>query len=230
MIVSAVLCPSPPLLVSELSGPDPFAAELRDACSTAVTTLIDSSPDLIAVVGPADHTVTWPADAQLDLAAYGGLPRPPVKQPAPLAVGLGAMLLDQAGYDGPRLLQSVAHDEQLPRCLHLATRLHSSAARIGLLVVADGTARRTLKAPGYFDERAALFDAEIERCVSIGDLAALHDLDQTLAQDLMATGWSALQVLAGTLDGRQVNTKVVYAAAPFGVGYLVAVVTPKPGP
>lgn len=228
MIVSAALCPSPPLLVPELSGADPVAAQLHDACSTAVTTLIDSSPDLIAVVGPADHTATWPEDARLNLAGYGGLPSTPVAHPAPLAIGLGALLLDQAGYEGRLLLQSVGRDESLPRCLNLATQLGGKAARVGLLVIADGTARRTSKAPGYYDERAAPFDCEIERAVSTGDLAAIHDLSPTLAQQLMATGWPALQVLAGVFSGRSVNTKILYVGAPFGVGYLIAVLRPGP--
>jgi hypothetical protein len=228
MMVSAAVCPSAPLLVRELSGADPVAAKLRDACSTAVTALIDTSPDLIAVVGPADRTATWPEDAQLNLAAYGGLRRTPVTHPAPLAVGLGALLLDEAGYDGPRLLQSIGRHEPLPRCLLLATQLGSKAARVGLLVIADGTARRTPKAPGYYDERAAPFDAEIERTVSTGDLSAMHDLSRTLAHELLATGWPAFQVLGGAFSGRLVNRKTIYAGAPFGVGYLVAVLTPAP--
>ena len=106
------------------------------------------------------------------------------------------------------------------------TQLSNSAARVGLLVIADGTARRTKKAPGYFDERAGPFDAEIERAIASGDLAAIHALNPTFARELMATGWSALQVLAGAFHDRRVNTKTVYAGAPFGVGYLVAVLTP----
>jgi hypothetical protein len=222
VIISAALCPSPPLLVGELAGADPVAAELREACCEAVASLVASAPDLIAVVGPAERTETWPADARLNVSAYGGLPRPTVARPAPLAVGLGALLLDRGGYHGPRLLQSVGPDEPLSGCLQLATEIGGSAARVGLLVMADGTARRTLKAPGYLDERAVPFDAEIERALSTGDLAALHALDQPLAQELMATGWSALQVLAGAFGDRQPSTKILYADAPFGVGYLVA--------
>ncbi|WP_155355109.1 hypothetical protein [Acrocarpospora macrocephala] len=186
--------------------------------------LIATAPDMIAVVGSADRTQTWPADAELDISAYGGPPRPRVGRPAPLAVGLGALLLDEGGYTGPRLLQSVGHDEPLSACVELAAEVSASAARVGLLVMADGTARRTLKAPGYLDERAVPFDAEIQRAVSTGDLTALHGLDQTLARELMVTGWSALQVLAGTFCDREPDTKVLYADASFGVGYLVAVV------
>ncbi|GAA1822862.1 hypothetical protein HC028_15385 [Planosporangium flavigriseum] len=224
MIVSAVLCPSPPLLAAELSGSDPAAAQLREACSAAVATLVASAPDLIAVVGAADRTETWPEDAKANLSAYGGLARSDVTHPAPLAVGLGALLLDENGYAGPRLLRSVGYDEPLSGCLDLAAEISRSAPRVGLLVMADGTARRTLKAPGYLDERATPFDAEIQRAISDADLAALHALDRDLARELMATGWPALQILAGAFGDRQVSTKVRYADAPFGVGYLVAAI------
>jgi len=89
-------------------------------------------------------------------------------------------------------------------------------------VMADGSARRTLKAPGYLDDRAVAFDAEVERAVRAGDLSALQRLDQRLARDLMATGWPAWQVLSGALTGQIHDAEVLYCDAPFGVGYLVA--------
>jgi hypothetical protein len=235
MILSAALCPSPPLLVRELSGADPAAAELREACSVAVAMLAASAPDVIEVVGAADRTETWPADVRLDISGYGGPPAPKVARPAPLAVGMGALLLDEVGYRGPRLLRSVGPDEPLSTYGEVAAEIDAAATRVGLLVMADGTARRTLKAPGYLDERAAPFDAEIQRAVSTGDLAALQALDRTLARELMATGWPALQVLGAAFGGRRVSTKILYADAPFGVGYLVAALSaaapgdPAPG-
>ncbi len=58
MIVAAALCPGPPLLIRELSGADPAAAVLRDACHAAVATLVATAPDLVAVVGTADRAST----------------------------------------------------------------------------------------------------------------------------------------------------------------------------
>jgi hypothetical protein len=91
----------------------------------------------------------------------------------------------------------------------------------------DGSARRTLKAPGYLDERASAFDAEVERAVRAGDLGALQRLDQRLAHDLMATGRPAWQVLSGAWPGQDNDAEVLYCDAPFGVGYLVAYLRPS---
>jgi hypothetical protein len=86
----------------------------------------------------------------------------------------------------------------------------------------DGSARRSVRAPGYLDPRAAGFDAEVERAVRSGDFDALLGLDQVLARDLMATGRPAWQVLAGALHGRAPAAEVLYCDDPFGVAYLVA--------
>jgi hypothetical protein len=232
MISRAVVCPSPPLLAAGLTGRAAVAADLARACADAVARLLDGGPDTgrpdtVAVVAGGPATRTWDPGSRLDLAAYGpGLPpgssasagKP--RASLPLGLGIGAMLLDEAGYTGARLLQAVAADAPVRECLDLGAALASTA----LLVVGDGTARRTPKAPGHFDERAAGFDAAAERALRSGDLAALAGLDPLLAGELMATGRAAWQVLAGALPSAQ--GEVLYADAPFGVFYLVAVLAP----
>ena len=149
----------------------------------------------------------------------------PVLPPAP---GIGAYLLDQAGYHGERLIWSVSADEPVAGCRKLGADLAGGSARTALLAIGDGSARRGLRAPGHFDERAAAFDAEVERAVRAGDLTALLDLDPALARELMATGRPAWQVLAGALEGTAgLAAEVQYAGDPFGVAYLVATFRPS---
>ncbi len=91
--------------------------------------------------------------------------------------------------------------------------------------MADGSARRGIKAPGYLDSRSIPFDAEVERAVRAGDMAALLALDADLAQELMATGRPAWQVLAGAMNGPRPDNIIWYCDDPFGVAYLVASLT-----
>jgi hypothetical protein len=120
----------------------------------------------------------------------------------PLSLGLGAMLLDQGGYRGSRRLIAVGDAETADACAGLGAELATGAARTALLVMGDGSARRSLKAPGHLDPRAGPFDAHVERAVRTGRVGALLDLDEALARDLMATGRPAWQVLAGAMpDG-----------------------------
>ena len=232
MITAAALCPWPPLLVRELTGADPVLPELRTACAAAVAAMLAAGPDLVAVVGPGPRTARWPADGRLDVAAFGGGPGragDPARPVLPPAAGIGAYLLDQAGYQGPRLIWSVSEDEPASRCAGLGAELASlgGGQRTGLLVVGDGSARRGPRAPGYVDERAAAFDAAAEQAVRAGDLAALLDLDPALARELMATGRPAWQVLAGACPGPLRTVDVRYAGDPFGVFYLVASLLPS---
>jgi RimJ/RimL family protein N-acetyltransferase len=225
MLVAAALCPAPPLLARELTGADPVAADLRQTCQEAVGTLLDSRPDLLAVVGVAELTRRWDPVARLDLSVFApalaGLP--PSIAPAPAAVGLGGMLLDQAGYAGPRAVLSVSEDQSAGACAILGAELAGQAGRVALLVMADGSARRTLKAPGYLDERSAPFDDEVARLLAGPDLTPLLAVDPDLASDVMATGRPAWQVLAGAARGLRARTQIRYRDDPFGVAYLVAV-------
>jgi hypothetical protein len=225
MITAAALCPGPPLLARELTGADPVVPDLREACRQAVAGLLASRPELVAVVGAAEQTADWDPAGRLDLAPYApvlGRSRPAGGPPLPLPLGLGTDLLDQAGYSGPRVLQSVSPDEPPAECAKLGADLAGRAARVALLVMADGSARRGRRAPGYLDERSAPFDAEVERAVRDGDLDALLAVDPVLARELMATGRPAWQVLAGAMAGSRPRTEIQYAGDPFGVYYLVA--------
>jgi len=255
VIVRAALCPSPPLLAREFTGLADVLPSLRDACAAAVADLLAPAPDVVAVVGAGQETATCDPEDRLDLSAYApGLrvarapgvpagaqaspsgapaadgqavdPGKPGKPGLPLALGVGALLLDEAGYAGPRVLQAVDEFAPAADCLRLGRDLADAAPRVALLAVGDGSTRRGPTAPGYLDERAAPFDAAVERAVRAGDMPALARLDPDLARDLMATGRAAWQVLAGAMDGTRPSAGIRYADAPFGVAYLVAVLTP----
>jgi hypothetical protein len=231
VIAAAALCPWPPLLVRELTGADPVVPELREACAAAVTALLTGAPEALAVVAPGPVTAAWPGDGRLNVAAFGGLPTGPcadqTRPTLPPAAGIGAYLLDQAGYQGPRVIWTVSQDEPPAGCRKLGADLAATSQRTALLVLGDGSARRGPKAPGAFDERAAAFDAALHRAVRDADLDALLAVDPALARELMATGRPAWQVLAGALAGTAPAARIHYAGDPFGVMYLVASLLPS---
>jgi hypothetical protein len=240
VIVSAVLCPAPPLLARALTGQTIVLPELRDACAVAVARLAAARPDVIAVVGADTETRTWDPACRLDLAAYA----PALGRPAlgvatapglPLALGIGGLFLDAAGYQGPRAYQGVSGAAAPDECAGLGRALAAAAPRVGLLAMGDGSARRSASAPGYLDERAEPFDAALERALRDGDLTAILALDPVLAAELLADGRAAWQVLAGALlQGSPTPgaapgglwSQVGYCDAPLGVGYLVATLVP----
>jgi hypothetical protein len=255
MLTAAALCPAPPLLARELTGTDPVVPELRQACLDAAADLVRSGPDVIAVVGAGEQTREFGTRGRLDLAAYaptlalgrldaggldgeqerGGQDRDVLDEgqpdgsgkPLPLPLGLGCRLLDQAGYAGQPVLHTVSDGASAADCAALGARLAATAARVALLVMADGSARRGLKAPGYLDERSFPFDAHVTEAIRAGDMTALLTLDAGLARDLMATGRPAWQVLAGAMGEQRPSGVIRYSGDPFGVSYLVATLSPQ---
>ena len=102
-----------------------------------------------------------------------------------------------------------------------ATSLEASAAGAGTpppqaayLVVGNGSAKRTEKAPGHFDERAEAFDAALGESLRSGR----PEVDADLARELWASvdGISAFPRLSSSA-----RAQVDYEDAPYGVQYWV---------
>ncbi|MFE2323674.1 class III extradiol dioxygenase subunit B-like domain-containing protein [Streptomyces sp. NPDC059385] len=233
MLVAAAVCPAPPLLVPEVAAG--AAAELGDArtaCSDALAVLAASRPDLLVVVGAADrdHGGTYPQGARGSFRGFGVEAdvrlgegeEGPSMLPAPLAVG--AWLLGHARW-GAAPVEGFAVAEptdDTAHCLRAGRELAARDERVALLVMGDGSAKRTLKAPGYLDERAAAFDAAAARALGAADVAALAAMDSALAAELQAAGRAPWQVLAGAAEGAGLDGRLLFEDAPYGVGYFVA--------
>jgi len=226
VITSAALCPSPPLLYPGMTGRQAVAPELRAACAEATGRLVRGEPEEIVVVGPAGTTGTWAPASRLDPSQFAPAMASTGTPSLPLSLGLGAMLLDEAGYRGRRRLQAIGQDEPASTCIRLGAQLGAAETKPALLVMGDVSARRTLKAPGYLDPRAAALDSAVESAIRTGDLDALQQLDPILARELMVTGRPAWQVLSGAIRSSRPKTEILYCDAPFGVAYLVAQVQP----
>jgi len=101
----------------------------------------------------------------------------------------------------------------------LGTRITSSTDE-RLLIVANGSAMRTEKAPGHFDERAAAFDEMIGAALREGDPAALGRIDESLAAELWAPDAGLFRSVAHRV-GSVESAVVDYDDAPYGVQYWV---------
>lgn len=127
---------------------------------------------------------------------------------------LRAACLAAAGRLGPRVrvLASGATGARVGAALVAAvgSAVVESGAT-GTLVVANGSGRRTEKAPGFFDERAEGFDAALRN--------EMTSADASLAAEL----WADVAAL-GALAGRSLaDADVLFDDLPFGVQYWVAV-------
>ncbi|MFK4797526.1 class III extradiol dioxygenase subunit B-like domain-containing protein [Streptomyces sp. MPA0124] len=234
MLVAAAVCPCPPLLVPEVAaGAAPELDAARAACTDALGVLAASRPDRLVVVGPADTAgpEVCPQGAPgsfrgfgVELDVYLGADVGDTRGPVlPYGLAVGAWLLGRAGWtDAP--VEGIGVGEALPaeRCAAVGRDIAARAGRTALLVLGDASACRTLKAPGYLDERAAPFDAEVGRALGTADPAALLALDVALARELKVSGRAPWQVLAGAAEGTDLVGTLLYEDAPYGVGYVAA--------
>lgn len=240
MLVAAAVCPCPPLLVPAVaSGAAGELDDARGACAAAVAGLAAARPDRLVVVGPtgADTGGEYPPGATgsfrgygVDLAVALGRPRDGVAagghagdRALPSSLAVGAWLVGHAGWDAaPVAGYGVPETLQPAQCVAAGRALAATHPRVALLVMGDGSACRTRKAPGYYDGRAAAFDAAVARALGDADATALAQLDAQLATQLRAAGRSSWQFLAGAAEGTRLTGRLRYEAAPYGVGYCVA--------
>ena len=235
MLVAAAVCPCPPLLVPEVaSGAAPELDAARAACTDAIGVLAAARPDLLVVVGPAEPEGRGPhpqgargsfrgfgVDLEVNLGARTGEAVPERELPPSLAVA--GWLLGRTGWStAPVEGLGVGEPLTTEGCLRAGRDIGTRADRVALLVMGDASACRTLKAPGYLDERAAGFDAQIARALATADVAALRALDENLGHELKVAGRAPWQVLAGAAESAKLGGELLYEDAPYGVGYLVA--------
>ena len=167
------------------------------------------------------------------LPAYGGIldPVPELRRACRSAV---AWLTDGAGDDGDVAVLADPPDEaarrrgvEIPLGVRVARALLAKAplrhveapapADRRILVLANGSACRSEKAPGHLDPRAFAYDERIETALRVADNATLA----TLEPGLLAAGIPQLRRLGEAgLAVREADLR--YAGDPYGVRYWVA--------
>ncbi|GAA0926689.1 class III extradiol dioxygenase subunit B-like domain-containing protein [Kribbella koreensis] len=231
-VVAAAVCPHPPLLIPELASGAAFELDpLRAACFAAVDRLADADALVIVGTGPLTGT-RYDASALGSFGPYGapevtvGGPRSASGSSAgtpvlPLSLAVGTWLVEQSkAADLPRTSITVAAAEAPASCLALGQELAHGNERIALLVMGDGSARRSDHAPVHLHPRAEIFDSTVAAALELADAETLAALDPDLATELHAAGRAPWQVLAGAAPG--LRGRLGYNAAPYGVGYFVA--------
>jgi hypothetical protein len=207
--ISAVaFCPHPPLLRPGIAtGSEIETQSLRSACNKAIDRLITASSGPLLVLGSDGPLVDWQGFAP-GFVADG--------QPMPLSLQVGAWLLSGRALASQALYVAIGPDGQP------VTPWPDLPRSTGVLVMGDGSARRSLKGPGYLDERAEPFDAAVVKALADGSAQSLAEIDLELADQLLVAGGPAWMAAANLLRASSWHGEVLYADAPFGVMYTVA--------
>lgn len=218
-LLAAAVVPSAPLLVPGIAGGIvPLDDVLRSHVLAVVAQVLAAGAPIMVVA--AAPTSGW-QQGTWDWRGFGVDGRGGDGPALPLGLALGAYWLDALDAGADRRYLGIAHDAAPSECAARGRELVQKHD-FGLLVVADGSARRSEKAPGHLDPRAADFDAEVEAALRTGSPERLAGLEAAQAAALLAAGRPAWQVLAGAAAGATWSAEVPYADAPYGVAYFVA--------
>lgn len=238
MFSAVAVLPQPPLLVPQLAGAAAAEiADLRAACLSAAGKLAAAAPRWVAV--GADSGGRRRVDPGT-VGSFGGFgvdvrvrldTTRPAGRPADAELALPLLVAgwvaEAAGVAVVIRGELIAPGAPTDDCFGLGAELAAEPEPVGLLVVGDGAATHTEKAPGHFDARAKPFDDTVSTALARADTAALAALDPALAEQLWACGRAPWQVLAGAARGRDWAAELLYSQAPYGVAYHVAVWTPR---
>jgi hypothetical protein len=240
MLVAAAVLPHPPLLVPEVAaGAADELVGLRAACRKAIDTVLESDLQRVVVVGGGAVRATFGPGARGSLAGFGV----PVEVCVPGAAPTGEVVLPLSATIGCWMLHDVRSDPGPTGCSvtvevvgsdtspqgagELGAELVASADRMGLLVMGDGSAALSPKAPGYVVEGATEWQRRVDHALGSADVDAVAALSADDADRYLAMGRAAWQVLAGAVragEGPDTTWRstLLAAEAPYGVGYTVA--------
>lgn len=129
------------------------------------------------------------------------------------------------------LLLGISH---LPGQVHkrLGQVLSTTAQALDrrLVFVASGDLSHVLKKDGPYGYRpeGPVFDREIERIFSEGQLDDLFSFDPELLEGAAECGLRSFQIMAGALEGLDFKSALYSYEGTFGVGYAVASFLPWP--
>ncbi|CAB4890565.1 MAG: hypothetical protein F2923_05630 [Actinobacteria bacterium] len=223
MIIGVVFIPAAPLLCPDVDIEDLLVDE-RDASIELVLEFVLDAQQVI-VIGSGERTHWFNQGGIGSTRGFGGLFDYSLgsgSERLPQVLTIAAAVLAGANWTGSVVGLEVAPDSNTQQREVLGREVAAKAAELNTLVVVvgDGSATRTEKAPGYVQPDAASFDEAMARAINEADTHAILDVDQEQADRLWCRGIPAWQVVAHAVD--PMEGALILESAPFGVNYLVA--------
>jgi MEMO1 family protein len=98
--------------------------------------------------------------------------------------------------------------------------------RVALVASADLSHRLTGDAPGGYHPAGEEFDHKVITLLEKFDVEGIQSINERLLEDAGECGYRSILICLGILDQQAVVPEILSYEAPFGVGYLVADLTP----
>lgn len=224
-VVSAALVPAAPVLLRSLGGRMDPGADIRNAALQSVHAMLDTGPERIVVIAEGDHDEEFDESAMLGLHRLGGLPGSFVRDgdgqrmlPIPLAIA--ASILSEAGWSEPTTLVLVDESIAAEQALQRGRELQTLSERVGILLVGNGSACSTAKAPGSLHPDAETFNQRVLELLTEAAREDIAALTQSECREQLSDIRVPLQIISGAHD--RWNADIELAQEFQGVFYVCA--------
>lgn len=105
----------------------------------------------------------------------------------------------------------------------LITRAVDQLGRRAVLIASgDLSHKLTSDGPYGFAPEGPVFDEQITEAMASGDFMRILSFDESFCDKAAECGLRSFQIMAGALDGKSVDARLLSYEGPFGVGYAVA--------
>ena len=93
-----------------------------------------------------------------------------------------------------------------------------------VVFIASGDLSHMLKevGPYGYKEEGLIYDREVTRAMDTGDFLKFLEFDESFCETAAECGHRTFIIMAGALDGKNLDSKLLSYQGPFGVGYAVA--------
>lgn len=174
-----------------------------------------------------DYAITFRAKLVEYLEACG-YPAGTLGEKSP-ALDHGTMVplwfLQEAGCHAPIVrigLSGLSLAEHVRFGKHLQTVIANSEQKVVVIASGDLSHCLTTEGPYGFTSEGPLFDRKIVDILTDGSFQKLFDLEETFCEAAGECGLRSIAILAGVLEGFEIEAKLQSYEGPFGVGYAVA--------
>jgi len=166
------------------------------------------------------------------LAEYGGIPAGSIgKREAKLDHGVMVPMwfINQrySKYKTVRVSQSGMEPSAHYKLGQIISEAAGKTGRKTVLIASSDLSHKLKHdGPSGYSPEGPEFDKTIAEILSSGDFLRLFEISESLREGAAECGYNSLMILAGCLDGRKVESRLLSYEGPFGVGYAIAAFVP----